>query len=78
MTDKGGTTMKVTQRQSAPKAQVCADTQAALDAADAALSAAGHAIERAGDAMMRNGDGDLRGLQDAAAMLLRARSTLNA
>jgi len=45
--------------------------------ADAALAAAGHAIERAGDAMMRNGDGDLRGLQDAAVLLLRARSSLN-
>ena len=70
--------MKITQTKNPPKQQVCSDTQAALAVADAALAAAGRAVERAGDAMMRNGDGDLRGLQDAAVMLLRARSILNA
>lgn len=70
--------MKVTQRQPKPKQQVCADTRAALDAADAALAQAWTAMEKAGDAMMRNGDGDLQALTDAVRMLLAARHELNA
>ena len=69
--------MKITQAKNAPKQQVCADTRAALDAADAALAAAWAAMEQAGDAMLRNGDGDLRSLEQAVATMLTARRQLN-
>lgn len=70
--------MNFTQRQSKPKQQVCEQTQDALNSADAAIAQACIALDAAADQMMRNGDGDLRGVEDALAMLMQARTTLNA
>jgi len=70
--------MRITQKPSKPKQQVCEETQDALYDADDAISQACRALDAAANQMMRNGDGDLRAVEDALAMLMQARTTLNA
>jgi len=70
--------MAIRQIPNKQKQQVCAGTRDALNLAQAAIAEACRLVDAAADEMMRNGDGDLKGAQDAWAMMMHARRELNA